>query len=256
MQGKRIRYKRCNAKSNIYAIRRSIKYALPVLTAIMLFMFLAKELHKDDAVSAINQDTLTTGIHSTAVAKDSDGVKRIALTFDDGPHPIYTEKLLDGLSEREIKASFFLLGKQCERYPDIVERIAEEGHLIGNHTYSHIQLTGKNLERFQEELVQTSGIIETLTGTQVTYVRPPFGVWNKKIEESLNMLPVFWNIDPLDWCTSNSDNVCYRVTSKAKDNAIVLLHDSYESTVNATFKIIDALLSEGYEFVTVDELLF
>lgn len=181
--------------------------------------------------------------------------KRIALTFDDGPHPYYTEQLLDGLQERGVKATFFLLGEHIEQYPDIVRRMSEEGHLIGNHTYSHMQLSRSNRERFKEELLATSRLIEELTGQEVQYVRPPYGTWDRTFEKELNMFPVLWNIDPLDWSSSSVSGIVKKVVSKAKDNAIILMHDEYQSSVTAALAIVDELQEQGYTFVTVEELL-
>ena len=182
--------------------------------------------------------------------------KKIAITFDDGPHPYYPEQLLDGLKEREVKATFFVTGKHMEQYPELIERMYEEGHLIGNHTYSHLQLNRNNGETFKEELIKTNELIEEVTGQEVQYVRPPYGSWDKKFEKELNMFPVLWNIDPLDWCSDNVACIVQKVTSKAKENSIILMHDEYKSTVTAALQIIDALQKEGYEFVTVDEILF
>lgn len=182
--------------------------------------------------------------------------KKIALTFDDGPHPYYTEQLLDGLQERGVKATFFVLGKHAEQYPELVERMSDEGHLVGNHTYSHMQLNQRNSEAFKEELLKTSRLIEELTGQEVQYVRPPYGTWNKKFEEELNMFPVLWTIDPLDWSSSNVASIVNKVTNKAKDNSIILMHDEYKTTVTAALQIVDELQEEGYEFVTVEEILF
>lgn len=182
--------------------------------------------------------------------------KKIALTFDDGPHPYYTEQLLDGLKERDVRATFFVLGKHAEQYPELVERMNEEGHLIGNHTYSHMQLSQRNSEAFKEELIKTNELLEELTGQEVQYVRPPYGTWDKKFEKELNMFPVLWNIDPLDWSSKNVTGIVQKVKSKAKDNGIILMHDEYKTTVTAALQIIDELKEEGYEFVTVEELLF
>lgn len=182
--------------------------------------------------------------------------KKIALTFDDGPHPYYTEQLLDGLKERDVKATFFVLGKHAEQYPELVERMNEEGHLIGNHTYSHMQLSQRNREAFKEELIKTNELLEELTGQEVQYVRPPYGTWDKKFEKELNMFPVLWNIDPLDWSSKNVAGIVQKVKIKAKDNGIILMHDEYKTTVTAALQIIDELKEEGYEFVTVEELLF
>ncbi len=182
--------------------------------------------------------------------------KKIAITFDDGPHPYYTEQLLDGLQKRGVHATFFVTGQAAESYPEIIKRMQEEGHLIGNHTYSHIQLNSSNRETFKKELVQTNEIIEKITGQEVQYVRPPYGSWDKKLETELMMFPVLWNIDPLDWCSSNASCIVQKVVEKAQENSIILLHDEYKSTVTAALEIVDILQAQGYEFVTVDEILF
>ena len=109
-----------------------------------------------------------------------EGVKKIALTFDDGPHPYYTEQLLKGLKERNVKATFFITGKNVETYPEIVKMIHEDEHLIGNHTYNHTQLTSRNQESFKQEIIKTNEIIKEVTGEDTIYVRPPYGSWNKE----------------------------------------------------------------------------
>lgn len=183
-------------------------------------------------------------------------IRRVALTFDDGPHPVYTEKLLDGLKERGVKATFFVTGEHAELHPEIIKRMHNEGHLIGNHTYSHIQLTTSNGEQFKDELIQTNEILHDITGDEIQYVRPPYGSWDKKFETDLNMFPVLWNVDPLDWCTANTSRVASAVLNKVSDNDIILLHDYYETSVDAALVVVDALTKEGYEFVTVDKILF
>lgn len=181
--------------------------------------------------------------------------KKIALTFDDGPHEEYTPMLLDGLKERNVCASFFLLGKNAESYPDIVKRIKEEGHVIGNHSYSHVQLNAMKEVEACQEMTKTNQAIEKIIGEPPNYVRPPFGAWSHNLDCITNMIVVLWDVDPLDWKCQNADLVVKRVVSKVKEDDIILLHDSYESTVEATFQIIDTLEEEGYEFVTLDEMI-
>ena len=202
-------------------------------------------------ISAVIHDRM-----AAVAAGQMEDSKKIAITFDDGPHPYYTEQLLDGLKERGVQATFFVTGMHAEEYPDVIKRMCDEGHLIGNHTYSHIQLSSGNSDAFRQELIQTNEVIEELTGQEVQYVRPPYGTWDKKFEKELNMFPVLWTIDPLDWCSDNVACIVQNVTSRAKENAIILMHDEYKSTVTAAFQIIDELMEQGYEFVTVDELLF
>lgn len=181
--------------------------------------------------------------------------KMIALTFDDGPNVLYTERLLDGLAERDVKATFFLIGKNAEAHPEIVSRIAEEGHLIGNHTYSHLKLTAGNETEFLEEINRTGEIIKDITGSTPVFCRPPFGVWNTRYEQRLGIIPVLWDVDPRDWCTFDTRTVANRILADCHDSAIVLMHDEYETSVEAALLVIDELKQQGYTFVTVDELL-
>ncbi len=181
--------------------------------------------------------------------------KKVALTFDDGPYPGYTEKLLDGLKERKVKATFFVLGIQAEKYPEILERISEEGHLIGNHTYSHILLKKNNRKEFKEDLKKAEELISEVTGEGVLYVRPPYGKWDKNLEQELNMFRVLWTVDPKDWCKDDASGIARTVLKNVKENDIILLHDRYKASVEAALIIVDELTKQGYEFVTVDEIL-
>lgn len=181
--------------------------------------------------------------------------KRIALTFDDGPHPIYTPQMLELLKEEQVPATFFLLGENVELYGDVVKEIAKEGHLIGNHTYHHVQVTTLSLDEACKEIQETSDLIEELTGTGTEYVRPPFGTWNEELEERLNMIPVMWSIDTKDWTTQNVDWIVRETVKHAEDHDIILMHDSYQSTVEAVKRVIEQLEAEGFEFVTVDEII-
>lgn len=179
----------------------------------------------------------------------------VALTFDDGPHPAYTSRLLDGLKERGVKATFFLIGKSAEKYPELVQRMAEEGHLIGNHTYSHVQLSKCSVTGAMEEVVKTNTLLEDLTGERMEYIRPPFGCWNNHLTDRLDMTEVLWDVDPLDWKVQNTATVVNHILMNVKNNQIILLHDVYDTSEEAAFQEIDALQARGYRFVTVDELL-
>ena len=204
-----------------------------------------------------NQDREKAAETLGAGVQEVDGAPRkIALTFDDGPHPYCTEKLLDGLKERGVKATFFVTGEHAKLHPDVIQRMYEEGHLIGNHTYSHIQLRKNNQEAFREELIRTNEVIGEITGGEGLYVRPPYGSWDKSFEKELNMIPVLWTIDPLDWCSHDASCVADKVLKKVKENDIILLHDCYDTTIEAAFQIVDELKGKGYLFVTVEELLF
>ena len=142
-----------------------------------------------------------------------------------------------------------------EDYPDIAKRIYEDGHLIGNHTYDHVNLGNFCENAACEQVRKTNEIIERVTGYYPEYVRPPFGEWKENIDNDVTMIKVLWNVDPLDWATGNADAVVERVVGKCEDNDIILMHDASESSVKAALRIIDILTKKGYEFVTVDQLI-
>lgn len=192
----------------------------------------------------------------TAVVKplDVQEEKRVSLTFDDGPG-IYTDKLLDGLKKRNVRAAFFVIGEQAEKMPDIVKREYREGHLVGNHTYHHVEIARVDEATAEKEIEMTNTLLESLTGQKTEYVRPPFGSWQKNLEEKLDMIPVLWTVDPLDWTTKNVDEIVNKVVTDVKENDIILLHDCYDSSVQAALRIVDLLQAKGYQFVTPDELL-
>lgn len=225
---------------------KRIRAAILMFDIMMGLLLLCLGINKPEEVTAVSQtgDTFITE------------KKKIALTFDDGPHPSYTEILLDGLKERGVVVTFFVTGEHAVLHPDIITRMQEEGHLIGNHTYSHMQLRSDNREEFKEELVATSEVVEEIIGKEVNYVRPPYGSWDKQLEAELNMIPVLWTIDPLDWCSADVDSIVCRVVSKADENEIILMHDYFEPSVEAALQIVDTLQAQGYEFVTVEEILF
>lgn len=180
---------------------------------------------------------------------------RIAITFDDGPSSQCTGRLLDGLKERDVKATFFLIGENAKENPELVKRLDEEGHLIGNHTYHHVEITKVSDEEAKKEILDTNEVITSITGKPVEYMRPPFGLWQRNLEMEIEVLPVMWTIDPLDWTTENVDEIVNKVVTEAEENDIILLHDCYDSSVDAALRIIDILQKKGFEFVTVEQLI-
>lgn len=229
-----------------------INIAVLLLDVLLGMLFLASHLESSYYTAAVYS--------SDVVKREEDGEaednKKIALTFDDGPHPYYTEQLLDGLKERGVHVTFFVTGEHASLHPDIIKRMQEEGHLIGNHTYSHMQLKRGNREEFKEELIKTNEVIKEITGEEVQYVRPPYGSWDKSFEKELNMFPVLWTVDPLDWCSADVSCITRKIVSKAEENDIILMHDYYDSSVTAALKAVDELMEKGYTFVTVEEILF
>ncbi len=203
----------------------------------------------------MNEETVEASYDTGGTDAQHQEKQKIALTFDDGPHPSGTPVLLDGLAERNVKVTFFVIGENAVKYPKLLTREAEEGHIIGNHTYSHVDLTKMSQETAECELEKTNAAIEAVTGKETEYMRPPYGAWKKEMEENTGMIAVLWNVDPLDWNTDNETEIVNKVVTETEENDIILLHACYLSSAKAALRIIDIMQAKGYEFVTVDELL-
>ena len=179
----------------------------------------------------------------------------VALTFDDGPRRGTTDRLLEGLKERGASATFFLVGEEAERYPELVRRMQAEGHQVGNHTWSHVRLEGASTAVIQEEVGKTEELLETLLGGSGYWLRPPYGLITPGTEKLVRVPMVKWSVDPRDWESKNTDKVVQAILKNVKPNSIILLHDIYDTSVDAALKVVDILEAQGYCFVTVEELL-
>jgi peptidoglycan/xylan/chitin deacetylase (PgdA/CDA1 family) len=197
------------------------------------------------------QYTVITNLNITNV---KDTIPKVALTFDDGPSGQYTERLLEGLKERSVKATFFIVGECIEGNEEIIKKMYEDGHLIGNHTYTHTNLVKTEFSTACEEINQTNSNIKSITGYTPKYIRPPYGEWDKKLLQETNMSIVLWTVDPEDWKDQNAEIVASRILKSVSSGDIILLHDIFKSSVDAAFIIIDRLQAKGYHFVTVDKL--
>ena len=169
----------------------------------------------------------------------------VALTFDDGPDPKYTPILLDGLKKRGIHATFFLMGQKLEGQEELVKRIQQEGHLIGNHSYRHKALTKEGEEQVYQEVEETGRLIQEITGTEPIYLRPPYGAWNQELEEKTGLTTVLWTVDSLDWKLRNAEQICRKVLKDTEDGDIILMHDIFPESVEAALRVVDRLQKEG-----------
>ena len=183
----------------------------------------------------------------------------IAMTFDDGPSPQLTPRLLDILKERGIKATFFVVGQNAAEYPDVLLRMAGEGHEIANHSWSHPALTKLGAEGLRKQIENTNDAIATVTGKRPVLMRPPYGatssILNKRLSEEYGLKVILWSVDPLDWRYRNSNRVHNYIVQNTHPGAIILAHDIHATTVAAMPETFDALLAKGYKFVTVSELI-
>lgn len=219
-------------------------------TALALFMVLSLLLSvKSEAASA-------------DVSTKKDSSKIIALSFDDGPSGKYDGRILDILDKFSVKATFFMVGANIAREPLSALEIALRGHEIGNHTFSHKKIKSMSDEMLTEELSYTSRLIEKVCGSAPYLFRPPEGYISDtviKVADREGYKIVLWNIDTLDWTGNSARDIVRSVIEGARDGAIILCHDSVygrrASTAEALLKFIPELQKEGYEFVTVGELL-
>ena len=183
----------------------------------------------------------------------------IAITFDDGPNPELTPRLLDMLKERGLRATFFVVGKNVEEYPGIVTRMALDGHEVANHSWSHPALTKLGVESFRKQVENTNQAIANATGKRPVLMRPPYGATsvslNKRLNEQFGLKVILWSVDPLDWKYRNSDRVYNSIIQNTRPGSIILAHDIHPTTVAAMPATLDALLGKGYKFVTVSELI-
>ncbi|MBA4495762.1 polysaccharide deacetylase family protein [Paenactinomyces guangxiensis] len=189
--------------------------------------------------------------------------KRVALTFDDGPDKYYTPQILDILKRERIRATFFVVGNLAQKNPDVLRRIDQEGHVIGNHSWSHPQFTKISKRGVESQLSKTNKAIRDATGKEPLLIRPPYGSINKRLEKQIGgkgYKIINWSVDTLDWKGRSSDRILLTVKKQVKPGGIILQHSSgakgrLNGTVEALPQVITYLKKNGYEFVTVDELL-
>ena len=181
-------------------------------------------------------------------------VKKVALTFDDGPDPKVTTKILATLEKYDAKATFYMLGSRVEYYPEIAKDVTNAGHELGNHTWTHPDLTNASLKKINNEITRTSSIIEEVTGKKAISFRPPYGAVNKTVRQQTKLPVILWDVDTLDWKHRNAKQLLSHVKKNTKDGSIILMHDIHQSTADGLDAVLAYLEGEGYTFVTVSEL--
>lgn len=178
----------------------------------------------------------------------------IALTFDDGPNKKTTIPILDTLKEYDSVATFFILGNRVSSNVDILERMLEEGSEIGNHSFSHKELTKLGPDQVREQIVNTQNAVINSTGIQPKLMRPTYGSYDDNLKSIVDMPLILWSIDTLDWKSRDAKKVTDHVLANVKDGDIILMHDIYDSTAAAVEAMLPELIDRGYQLVTVSEL--
>ncbi len=209
-------------------------------------------------ISATDQPTQPT-VTPTSVPLQDGNTPEIALTIDDGPSP-YTSQMLSVLRQYGIHATFFVVGQNVQNYPDLVQQELADGHLIGNHTWDHADLTKLSANAVRKEISDTSAILQQTAGFQPTFFRPPYGAITNSIQAqaySLGLTSTLWSVDPQDWTTPGTQVIINRVLSEVQNGAVILMHDgggNRSQSIAALKTIIPTLQQRGYHFVTVQQL--
>lgn len=210
------------------------------------------------AVCLAAMAALAIGGHSTAepaAAIVNENGPVIALTFDDGPYPKVTGHILDVLEKNGVCATFFVLGSRIEGHEDMLTRMDELGCEIGNHSFSHADLTRLSKADCQRELSDTDAEIRRVTGHEASVVRPPYGYYNKTVMSAAGRPLILWTVDTNDWRGKAPGEIADYVIQQAKEGSVILMHDQQTQTADAMEMIIPTLIDEGFRFVTVSELI-
>lgn len=181
--------------------------------------------------------------------------KLLALTFDDGPRRATTAKLLEGLEQRGVQATFFLIGKQIEGNEDLIRQMADSGHQIGIHTFDHVELRNLSPADIHRQLDPTREALRAILGDRELLLRPPYGFVDDTLLQQADSPIILWSVDPEDWHDRNVQREVAHIVSHVQDGDIILMHDIFSESVDAALQVVDQLHQAGYAFVTVDDLL-
>ena len=205
--------------------------------------------------SAQSQTTEPEPTQESTEAVQDPTVKSVAISFDDGPGATTTPQLWQILKEKNVHATFFVLGENTAQHPDIVKQTAEAGHEIGNHTYDHQDLATLSAQSITEEVTKADTEIKKATGKTPTFVRPPYGSITSVGASVIQQPIIEWSVDSEDWKTRNPDLILQKIQATVYDGAIILFHDIYPETIRAVPQVIDYLQEQGYRITTVGDLL-
>ena len=247
MQEKRLKYE--HRKDLLYDQRVNDPY----------WIHAKKEVYRDMLeLIRQNENEIASGIRYNKLFHGSKYMREVALTFDDGPHPAFTPKILDILKRYNVKATFFLVGNVAEQYPNLVTAEVALGNSIGNHSFSHIDLTTIPTVDVGIEIEACRNVLRSITGKNTWLFRPPGGDYNRiiaDITEALGYTIVLWTVNSRDYEYPNESEIEKTVLRQAKNGSIIVLHDGIEQTIKALPNIIEALKKKGYRFVTIEEML-
>ena len=192
--------------------------------------------------------------HHVRIKRDLTGKMLVALTFDDGPSSTTTPRLLDILYEKDVLATFFALGNAARNNSDILRRAEKDGHIVASHTMYHQNLVNISSRAAKDDISESKAVFNDILGHTPTFTRPPYGNIDNTVRDNVGTPIILWSVDTLDWKNKNVDDILAVTKEQVHDGAIILMHDIYDTTVDAVPVVIDELRKEGYDFVTVPEL--
>lgn len=234
---------------NRFHIKKSVSAGFAALTLLLAYalpLFAPAQSHPTERPPALAADAVLTDQGCPQ--------KLIALTFDDGPRRSTTSALLDGLAQRGVPATFFVIGSLLEDKEDLILRMDAEGHQIGIHTYDHVKLLGLSPGDFAAQVDRTRGLLTDILGHNGFLLRPPYGMVDDGVRAHAGAPIILWSIDPEDWHNRDPQREAALITAKARDGSIILMHDIFTESVTAALQVVDRLHAQGYLFVTVEEL--
>jgi len=203
-------------------------------------------------------EMLRQGINTHVIWSGSNKYKNVCLTFDDGPNSIYTPRILKILQDNKVRATFFLIGQKAQKHPELVKQIYESGHELGDHTFSHVQLPKIRSEKIKQELETTRSIVESATGAKIFLFRPPWGIFDGRSLAEIAIRKfdaVLWSVDSRDWSRPGIAQIKNTVLGKTRNGSIILFHDDHDQIVQALPDIITGLREQGYQFITISEMM-
>lgn len=206
------------------------------------------------ALASLRGPERPEAVQADAALELADSRPLVALTFDDGPSLETTPVLLDALAQRGVKATFFLIGEMLPGAETLVQRMEQEGHQIGTHSYDHVRLTGLSADKLRRQVDWTENYLRDLLGQESFLLRPPYGAVDGALERNAHSPLILWSVDPEDWKYRDADRITQHIIDNVQDGDIILLHDIHPTSVEAAARVVDALHEKGFLFVTVEEL--
>ncbi len=247
-----------NTRAGTFFRRLDVRFPWLKLVAVCLIGLLAildlLDLTISSTTSPAARARLAPMSQHVRIRRDYSGKKLIALTFDDGPSADTTPRLLDILFEKDVPATFFMLGSRARGNPDIVKRAEREYHVVASHTMYHQNLIRIPAATAEADINESKSVFSSILGHAPELTRPPYGNTNSLVSGIISTPMILWSVDPEDWKNKDTETILAIIRAQIHDGAIILMHDIYPTSVDAVPIIIDSLRNDGYEFVTVPEL--